>query len=218
MFTVSTGNLPNKLQVPKGFPPETIAAIEHAARDTFVRHGVSAFQMSREAAISHEAGHAVVGAHEGVNFQSIRIFSRSMPPFGTVWGGWCAEDNDRGHPIGPDISVESELSIARVTIAGLAGEAVCRLDKPGSSLDELEVSRRIGFNAAFKLADPALSDAEYFAYAQELWHERVWRVAVAILCENWEPFMRLVEHLQRHGKIKGSKLRTMLAQVRRITS
>jgi|SRR5215831_19433498 len=207
-----TGNRPDKLQVPKGFPPETIAAIEHAAPDTFLRHGPSAFEAPREVAIPHEAGHAIIGTHEGLIIQSVCIFRRS----GNLWSGWCAEDNNRGHPIGPDISVESELSIARFTIAGLAGEAVCRLDKPGSSLDELEVSRRITFNVAFKLADPALSDAEYFAYAQKLWDERVWGVAVAILLENWEPFMRLIEHLDRNKKINGSKLHAVLAKVRRI--
>jgi hypothetical protein len=200
--------------LPKGTPPELIAIIEDAMRDTLDRHGASAFMASREAAIAHEAGHTIVMTHEGLTVESVRIFSRSVL-LGRAWSGWCAE-KDGEWTSGPDTSAESDLSRARVIIAGLAGEAITRLDTPGSSLDELALSQFIGHNAAAKLADPHLSDAEYDAFVQQLWHERVWRRTLAILDANRDPFMRLVEHLHRHETVKGSKLRAVLAQIRRI--
>jgi len=210
--------VPHEFALLKGSPPPgLIAAFEDASRNTLARHGMSAFEMTREAAIAHESGHVIVGAHEGTTFQSVRIFFRSMPPFGKVWGGWCAEENSKEWTSGPDTSAESDLSRARVIIAGLAGEAITGLDKPGSSLDELALSQLLGVNAAVKLHDHTLSDAEYSAYAQRLWHEQVWGVAVAILCSNRDPFMRLVEHLHQKERIQGGKLRAVLAQIRRIT-
>jgi hypothetical protein len=217
MSTQSTANSLASV-LPKGAPPELIANIENACHDAFARHGVSAFEMSREAAIAHEIGHTIVMAHEGLAVQSVRVFFRSMPIFGNVWGGWCAEKDGKEWTSGPDTSAESDLSRARIVIGGLAGEVACRLDKPGSSLDELVLSQWLGIYAASKLGNRMLSDTENInnAYAQQLWQERVWRVALDILFGNREPFMRLVEHLQQHERIKGGKLRSVLAQVRRI--
>jgi hypothetical protein len=202
--------------LPKGTPPELIDAIEDATRKTLNQHGLSAFEMSREAAIAHEAGHTIVATHEGLNIESVRIFFRSAPLFGKVWGGWCAEEVGKEWTTGPDSSAESDLSRARIIIAGLAGEAIVGLDKPGSSLDELALSQVVGINAGVKLGDPTLSDAAHAAYVQQLWHEQVWGVALAILRANQGPFNRLVEHLHRTEMIKGGKLRAVLAQVRRI--
>src|SRR5262249_13215818 len=147
---MSTASTANSLHEFKGTPPELIAAIEDAARDALARHGVSAFEMLREAAIAHEVGHAIVMTHEGLTVQSVRIFFRPMPLFGNVWGGWCAED-DYKWTTDLNTSAESDLSRARIIIAGLAGEAICRLDRPGSSLDELRLSQLVGLNAAKKL-------------------------------------------------------------------
>ena len=55
--------------------------------------------------------------------------------------------------------------VARVIIAGLAGEAMTSNDKPGSSLDELALSQFIVLNAAVKRNDDD---------AKRLWHEEVW--------------------------------------------
>ena len=51
----------------QGTPPALIAAIEDEARRAFDRHGLAAFMMSRDAALAHETGHAIVAAHEGVD-------------------------------------------------------------------------------------------------------------------------------------------------------
>jgi hypothetical protein len=128
--------------------------------------------------------------------------------------GYCIEPN--GWTSGPDTSADDDLRRARFIIAGLAGEAICGLDKPGSSLDELALSQSVGLNAAAKLADPHLSEEAYSAWAQQLWHERVWGVALAILRANQEPFQQLVQLLHRKGKAQGSGLRKVMAQVQRI--
>jgi hypothetical protein len=202
--------------LPKGVPPGVIAAIENATHKAFNSHGLSAFEMSREAAIAHEVGHTIVATAEGATIQSVRIFSRSMPLFGNVWGGWCQDDGQEW-TTGPDSSAESDLSRARIIVAGLAGEAVVCTDKPGSSLDELVLSQVIGHNAAAKLADPNLSGAAYDDFTKQLWHERVWGVTIAILLANRDLFNQLAEHLHYKGKINGGKLRALLAGVRRIT-
>src|SRR5262249_6981809 len=133
------------LSILKGWPPEIITAVRDAAHKTFISHGWSAFEMSRAAAIAHEVGHTIVATAEGRIIQSVRIFSRSTP-FGTAWGGWCDDADDKDWTTGPDSSVESDLSRARIVLAGLAGEVITGKDKPGSSLDELMVSQVVARN------------------------------------------------------------------------
>jgi hypothetical protein len=204
--------------LPKGVPPELITAISNAAHKTVNSRGLSAFEMTRDAAVMHEVGHAIVAAAEGQTMQSVRIFSRSTP-IGTAWGGWCRPipEHDKEWTTGPDSSAESDLSRARITIAGLAGEAITGKDKPGSSLDELATSQLIGHNAAVKLSDPTMSDAAFEEFTKRLWHEKVWGMTVEILFANRGPFQQLAEHLHRSEIVKGGKLRAVLAQVRRIT-
>src|SRR5437868_1563567 len=131
------------LSLPQGAPPELIAAINDAARDRLARHGGAAFAASREAAAAHEAGHAIVGTHEGIAIRRIKIDSRSDPMFGTRWGGHCFEVG-WGWTAGPDTSADDDFKRARFIIAGLAGEVVCGLDKPGSSIDEEAMSQMLG--------------------------------------------------------------------------
>jgi hypothetical protein len=63
-----------------------------------------------------------------------------------------------------------------------------------------------------------LSDDEYKAYVEQLWHERVWNVVLRILCGNRGPFTKMIDHLHSHEKIAGGKLRRVLAQVERIAA
>ena len=204
--------------LPQGAPPELVAEIADATRDIFVRHGSSAFVAPREAAIVHEVGHTVVATHEGLVIDSVRIFSRSAPPFGKTWGGWCSEANSKEWTTGPNTSAESDLSRARIIIAGLAAEAMTGMDQPGSSIEELALSHLIGSNAATKLADPKMSAAQYATFAEALWNDQVWRRTLAILGENQDAFNRLAELLHNRENVRGGKLRAVLAQVRRIAS
>jgi hypothetical protein len=131
----------------KGLPPELIAAVENAVSRVLVQHGLSAFAMPRAAAIAHEAAHAIVGAHEGLKIKRVTVFSCAMPPFRLIWGGFCGEAG-RGRRVGSATSADGDLRRARFIIAGLAGEAITGLDKPGSSLDELALSQLISLHAA----------------------------------------------------------------------
>ena len=204
--------------LPQDTPPALITAIEDEAHSVFDRHGLAAFMMPREAAVAHETGHAIIAAHEGLTVRSVTVFSRSVPNIGVVWGGWCM---DGGGPwtTGPDSSAADDLRRARIIVAGLAGEAVTRQDLPGSSIDELALSQLIGLNAAVKLDDdPGRTDEEYAAYAQRLWNEQVWKVAIAILLANHEPFNSLAQCLAEKEKVKGPRLRHVLQQIRRIKS
>jgi hypothetical protein len=203
--------------LPKGSPPQLITAVENAIYDVFDHHGADAFEASREATIFHEVGHAIVGSHEGFKIRQITISSQAMPIFGEVWGGRC-EEAAATWTSGPDTSADDDLRRARFIVAGLAGEAVMQKDKPGSSLDELAWSQMVGVNAAAKLADPTLSDAEYNAYVQRLWHEQVWGVTINILYKNREPFLQLANHLLQHKMINGNKLRKLLRQIRKIAT
>jgi hypothetical protein len=201
--------------LPKGTPPEVIAAVQDAARDALERHGGSAFLAPIEAAVTHEVGHAIVGTHEGFTIRCITIHSRSVPILGELWGGRCMEAGGTW-TTGPNSTADEDLRRARFIIAGLAGEAMAGHDRPGSSIYELALSQLVGINAALKLGDLTLSDAARSAYAKQLWHTRVWGVAVAILRNNYHPFRQLAEHLYQHKQVKSEKLRKLLAQVRRI--
>jgi len=200
--------------LPMGTPPQLSAAIADGINGVLHRHGVSAFIATRNAAIAHEAAHAIVGTHEGFTIREITIYSRSTP-LGLMWSGRC-KDAHGPWTTGPDSSVEDDLRYARFIIAGLAGEAMTRLDKPGSSIDELGLSQLIGMNIANKIADPALSHEEYHAYAEQLWHEQVWHQTLVILHTNSEPFLRLAQYLDRKEHVHSKMLRKLLAQVKRI--
>lgn len=199
--------------LPKGTPLQLSAAIAHGTRNALNRHGVSAFIATRNAAAAHEAGHAIVGAHQGFTIREITIYSRSTP-LGLMWGGRC-KDADGPWTTGPDSSVDDDLRYARFIIAGLAGEAMTRLDKPGSSIDELGLSQLIGLNIANKIADPALSHEEYHAFAERFWHQNVWHEALVILQANQKPFLQLAGHLHQAQRINGAKLRKILTQVKK---
>jgi hypothetical protein len=200
--------------LPQGTPPKLFGCIENTVRDAFNQHGISAFAMPREAALAHECGHAIVGTHEGVLYRSVTIESRMVPGFGEVWGGWC--NADVGWTGGPDTTAQSDLSRARIIIAGLAAETLTGTDKPGSSIEERALVTALVSNAANKLAEPNLSEAEFLAYAERLGDEQVWDATIAILRNNEEPFKQLVQQLHEREKVKGRALRNILAQVKRV--
>jgi hypothetical protein len=203
-----------RLGLPHGSPPELIEAIEQAAHKVLDLEGLSAFEMPRPAAVSHEAGHCIVAAHEGITPRRITVFAQTVCGI-EAWGGNM--ETRETFTTTPDTNVEDDLRWARCVIAGLAGEVITRLDKPGSSLDEVALSQLIAANAATKTYDHSQGDAAYSAYAQNLWHERVWGVALTILIANRDAFWRLGKLLHREGCVKGGKLRKILADVRRIS-
>jgi hypothetical protein len=208
-------NAPARLidRLPKGTPPELVDGIKDAIRNALDRDGLAAFAAPREAAIAHEAGHAIVGAHEGLTIQRVTIFSKPVPHFGPSWFGECIEAT--GWTTGPDTTAEADLGRARYIIGGLIAELLTGPDRSGSSLDEVALSQFVSLNAAAKLRDPMsepMSEADY----KQLWHKQVWDVTTAILQANREPFAQLAQHLNQYEKIEGARLRAVLAQVRSI--
>jgi hypothetical protein len=203
------------LALPEGAPPALMTAINDEAGRILNQHGLPAFTMPRNAALAHEAGHAIVAAHEGMAIRRVTVFSRCVSGV-ELWGGLCLEAG--GWTTNNDTSADDDLRRARFIIAGLAGEAITGTDKPGSSLDELFLSQLVGLNAAVKLDDPSLSDDDYRAFAERLWHEQVWTVTLAILRANWEPFNQIVQLLHQKQSVQGARLRHALAQVRGIAS
>jgi hypothetical protein len=216
------------LVLPKGAPPEMADVIANAIRRDVERHGIAAFAAPREAAIMHEVGHTIVGAHEGFTIRQISIYSRSLPIFGEVWAGQCIEAAATWTQ-GPDTTVAQDLSRARFIIAGLCGEAITGWEKPGSSKDELAVSQFIAAQAAIKLIcknagksiPTELADAEPLTeadhkYMKRLWYEEVYGAAWAILRRNRELFWKIAEQLNQHDRVKGGKLHKMLAEVKKV--
>ena len=100
-----------------------------------------------------------------------------------------------------------------MTIAGLAGEAFARVDKPASSLDELVISQMLGANAVRKLK-PELNLEQLNTESERHWHEQIWRAVLLILRKNAVPFTRLSNYLFEKEKIRGDKLRKILAQIK----
>jgi hypothetical protein len=152
-----------------------------------------------------------------LTIRRIEIHSKPDPTFGSVWGGRCVEAG-WGWTSTNDTTAEEDLRRARFIVAGLTGEVLAKLDTPGSSIDEERLSRELGVNAALKLRDPALSQAEYVTFAINLCDQRVWRVAEAILRANWDILNQLAVHLDQHEQVKGNQLQKLLANVRKIAS
>jgi hypothetical protein len=211
--TTLLSSIPNVL--PKDSPPLLVTSFENAVRNTFERHGASAFAAPREAAIAHEVGHAIVGTHERIKIRQITICAKTMPGLGEVWGGTCLEAGGWWNT-GPDSTADQDLRRARFIVAGLAGEMVTGWDKPGSSLDEQAMSQLVGINAAAKLCPLSVNQADYRKYVENFWNEQIWVVACKILCGNQEPFHQLAGHLHQHGRVQGATLRKALARVQRI--
>jgi hypothetical protein len=206
------------INLPNGMPLEVIAEMKGRARHILETHGFGAFAMPREAAIVHETGHAIVGTHEGIAVRSISIHSRIIPMVGMAWGGLCASNPWMSGPTIETSSAEDDLRHSRFVIAGIAAETLCGLDKPGSSLDEQFTSQYVSANAARKLADHGLNDAEFSAFAERLWHEQVWKMVITILRRNETSFQTLANHLREHKRARGKKLRTMLGSVCKTTN
>jgi hypothetical protein len=192
-------------------PPLLVESYQNAIHEALHKHGPAAFEATREAAMTHEAGHAIVGAHEGFNIRSISIFPR-----GALWEGRC-DEGVKLWASGPDTTAEDDLRRARFTIAGLVGEVLSRTDRPGSSLDELVLSQLFAINIAAKLAPPSISEDDYQLYVPRLWQERVWNVVRNIILTNHEPFNRLANLLNEKEHVRGPKLRKVLAQVKKVT-
>ena len=64
---------------PEGLPQDLNDCVVEQVRTLYAKHGPAAFAMPKDAAAAHEAGHAIVGTHEGLAITGVKIFSRQVP-------------------------------------------------------------------------------------------------------------------------------------------
>ena len=182
------------------------------------QHGLAAFTMPRDAALAHEAGHAIVGAHEGFAVRRVTVFSRSVSGV-EAWGGFCAEAGGRG----PPGRTRAQTTICAAPASSSPGSPEKPSPEPTSpARRSMNWSCRSwsASNAAVKLDDdPSRSDDEYRAYAEQLWHEQVWTRGASPSCApTASRSCRSCNCLHEKESVQGARLRQALAQVRRITS
>jgi hypothetical protein len=205
--------------------------IEDTARGILAKHGIAAFEMTKKAAAFHEAGHAIVGTHEGMRIKSVSIESRSMPGVaGMQWTGFCL--NADGWTSGPHTTAQADLSRARYVLAGYVAEAATNTDMPGSSIEERGLATMLVNNATVKMlgetpfatlaeaiaAQPPGVSEERQAYLTKLGDEQVWDRVAAALRTNWDLFHELAQELYRRHKVKGGRLQKILGKVKKVVA
>jgi hypothetical protein len=186
--------------VPVGRPPEIEAHIGNAIAEALTKHGPAALTSTRAMACAHEAGHAICGAALGVPIIEVKIFAN-----GTEWSG-LTKTSELWF-ITSGTTADADLKFARFCYAGAAGETVAGLWRPGSSLDEIIDSQFAAqvIGQKLKLKDP-----------ERLWYERIEKPVRDTIKRNRAPFNRLVELLDRRGRVYGNWLREILQRVPRL--
>lgn len=179
-------------------PPYLAAAIENALFEVMLEHGPSAFRMTRESAIAHEAGHAIAAAAEGLPVTSVSVF---IVPDSDDWVG--ATDHGVTMTVGPATDPLSDLRQARVTIAGFVGEYISGTHRPASALDEIFDATEFARIAADKLKRDRVA----------LWEADVYRRTLTILRANHAAFNKLRAVLDATETVEGDALQQILAQV-----
>lgn len=168
------------------------------------KYGQRATEMPRSAAIAHEVGHVIVGAHDRRPIQSVRIFK-----YKGADNVWCGTTDSIEFVCSIETPVSDDLDHARYLIGGLAGEAL--LDPPareGSSLDEVIASQvMVHIVATKKLARP---DG-----GMPMWMECFHR-ARAIIEANRQIADKLSTILRRERRIDQPKLGELLGEIRRL--
>ena len=180
--------------------------IANEAQKLLASEGMRAFEMPRSAALAHETGHAIVGAHEGLTVVEIKVFERNA-------GVWCGVVNESSSwHVDAETPTAAALARARYLIGGIAGEAVLDPDnrRSGSSLDEIVLvqmllegiwqQRRAEFA---DIADPA-----------DLW-QVVWYQTCCIIKFNEKVGHDLMRKLERTGRLRGKPLAASLRRVAR---
>jgi hypothetical protein len=196
------------LNLPPEIRTDVIEDIAREARRLLASEGLRAFEMPRSAAIAHEAGHAIVGRHEGLTIVQVELFKRSGPQ-GEVWGGATNENA----PWRIDATTPTARALARVRymVAGKAGEAI--LDPNGcrsaSSLDEIVLPQLI----CARVLQERSSEFVGVDHPREIWNG-CWRQTCVILKHNEDIARDLMRKLARTGCLRGKPLAASLRRVR----
>jgi hypothetical protein len=174
------------------------------------QHGDGAFKVTREMVAHHEAGHAVIGACEGLAVTRLELFRKPMPGLsaGSCLPGFRLGQYfvDRRHKVDAHSDAIADLKEARIIIAGRAAEMLSPHGRPGAALDELTLSQTIAELAARKLR----------VDAEELFECGVWRPALAACRLNRATINRIARRLLGRGVVDGSRLQALLRGVKRL--
>jgi hypothetical protein len=185
------------------------AFLEDRVKEIFAAEGLAAFEMPREAAAFHEAGHCVVGAHEKFRIKRAVIFKAAPSAAATALFGedvWAGRTSGlKTWTVSPRTAPFEDLKHARMTIAGQAAESVAGVARSASSLDEIIIAQAMVDAAAKKLG----------VGGEQLWRD-VWRQTAAICHQNRRIVGVIADRLLRLGSITGNPLRRLLAEVEQI--
>jgi hypothetical protein len=189
-------------------PPESNVALQQciseAAKRILANEGLDAFAMPKSAALAHETGHAIVGAHEGLTILKVKVFERGT-------GIWCgAVDETSSWSINDATPTETALARARYLIGGIAGEAVLDPDnfRKGSSLDEIVLSQVL-IAGIWQERHEEFPGVEY---PNEIW-QQCWRQTCCIVKLNEDVGRDLIRKLERSGRLYGKPLAASLRRV-----
>ena len=196
--STSLAGLPAEIQ------HDVLRRLSDHATAIYLAEGPAAFEAPREAAALHEAGHAVVGAHEGFSIEKLTI-SEKIQNGASLWGGFT---HSQPWSVKQTTQPADDLRHARFIIAGLAAESMTEWNRAGSSLDELILAQLVTALAAQKVG----------ADEQILWRNDVWAGSAKIIKHNAEPFNQIVDHLLHTQEISGGDLQAMLSAVRQISA
>ena len=197
--------------------PAMAATIENNVRKVLDQHGIGAFAMPRAAALVHAAGHGIVACAQGWLVRFVRVWAETVPlPGGsdvvawtglcqTASGAWTADNHSK---------VANDLKHAIDMTAGLVAETLTKVNLPGSSLDEVVRSQSLAALIVDKLR-PGLNPMQLNVTAKAFWNELIWGAAVDILQANRGPLKALAAALDEFGEVRGRRLRTILATVKR---
>ena len=203
---MSRREVPNALLVMSERDREALAPVlcEYAAA-LLKAEGLRAFENPRSAALAHEVGHAIVGAHDGLKITSITVWRHK-----TLDRAWLGITNERRRwSITPTTPIREALTRACFIIAGEAGEVVLDPDgyRKGSSIDEVALSQRIVLGYARILGDEP---------------ERLWNAvrsrAAHIIGHNKHLAQELIARLDRTQTLRNRAMHDVLSQVQQIPS
>jgi hypothetical protein len=198
----------NHLCLPPEIRTDVIEDIAREARRLLATEGLRSFEMPRSAAIAHEAGHAIVGRHQGLTIVRVEVFKRSGPQ-GEVWGG--ATNENAPWRIDTTTPTAGVLARVRYMVAGIAGEPILDPDgyRRGSSLDEIVLSQMI----YVRVMQERSSEFVGVDHPHEIWSGCWWQTCV-ILKHNEDIARDLMRKLARTGCLRGKPLAASLRQVR----
>jgi hypothetical protein len=182
---------------------ETADPLQEAVQRAFVKQGARAFEMPRQHAAIHEAGHAVMFTAAGRTVSKCSIHSKWIANR-KAWGGWTAYDGERWR-VDEESPVEDDVWQIRFQMAGVLAEvAFLGADfREGSSLDEVLTAQMLAATIAVKTVRDRV----------QIFNENCWE-ASRILQANADLIQAIAWKLLHARSLSRKKLAPLLSDVR----